>query len=117
MIILSLLGLVFYTIIVGNPVQDLTLFVFNILLASIGFSSSLTLISAIASKAGSNQTLMAILGFPVLLPMLLMVIKVSKNALDGLERAASVDELLTLLAINVIVLAVSYLLFPYLWRS
>ena len=117
LLVISLLGAFFYSIILGNPVADQLLFVGNLLLGAIGFSTTLTLISAIASKAGSNQTLMAILGFPILLPMLLMVIKISKNAMDGLEFSASVDELLTLLAINLIVGAVSYLLFPYLWRT
>ncbi|MEQ8925669.1 MAG: heme exporter protein CcmB [Fulvivirga sp.] len=117
LLLMSFVGFVFYSLILGNPVQDQTLFLINLFLASIGFSSTLTLISAIASKAGSNQTLMAILGFPILLPILLMVIKVSKNAMDGLEWSASADELVTLLAINLIVGAVSYLLFPYLWRT
>jgi heme exporter protein B len=117
LIVLAFLGLMFYSLILGNPIKDMILFSGNIFLAAIGFSSTLTLISAIASKAGSNQTLMAVLGFPILLPMLLMVIKVSKNAIDGLARSASIDELLTLGAINIIVGALSFLLFPYLWRS
>ena len=32
-------------------------------------------------------------------------------------RVSSLDELLTLVAINLLVTAVSYLLFPYIWRS
>ncbi|MTI38580.1 heme exporter protein CcmB [Fulvivirga lutimaris] len=117
LVLVALLGFFFYGLILGNPVVNTWLFVAIILLASVGFSSTLTLISAIASKAGNNQTLMAVLGFPIILPMLLMVIKVSKNAIDGLELSASLDELITLLAINIIVGAVSFLLFPYLWRS
>jgi heme exporter protein B len=46
-----------------------------------------------------------------------MVIRIAKNALDGLDRSLSLDELITLLAINTIVVTVSLLLFPYLWRS
>ena len=117
LIILALFGTIFYSLVLGNPVSNMTLFLLNIVLASIGLSTTLTLISAISSKAGGSQTLMAILGFPIILPLLLMVIKVSKNAIDGLDWSASVDELLTLLAINLIVGAVSYLLFPYLWRT
>jgi heme exporter protein B len=60
---------------------------------------------------------MAVLGFPIMIPMLLLLIKVSKNALDGLEFEASSGSLLTLLALNLIVTAVSYLLFPFLWRG
>jgi heme exporter protein B len=60
---------------------------------------------------------MAILGFPLMVPMLLLLIKVSKNALDGLDRSVSQQSLLTLLALNMLVGAVSYLLFPFLWRG
>jgi heme exporter protein B len=117
MLVLSIVGLSVYSLIIGNPVQDMTLFVLNVLLGGIGFSSSFTMISAIASKANNGGTLMAILGFPVILPMLIMLIKISKNAMDGLALSNSYDELITLAAINMIVVTISYLLFPYLWRT
>ncbi len=117
MLVLALICFVFYAVVLGNPVQDMPMFLLTILLGAIGFSTSLTMISGIASKAANSSTLMAVLGFPVMVPMLLMLIRMSKNALDGLERGASLDELLTLLAINMIVVTVSYILFPYLWRS
>jgi heme exporter protein B len=53
----------------------------------------------------------------VIIPILLMAIRISKNALDGLDWSVSADKLLSLFAINVLVAATSYLLFPYLWRS
>lgn len=75
------------------------------------------MISSIAAKASNSSTLMAVLSFPVIIPMLLMLMKLSKNAIDGLDRSVNTDEVLTLLAINLIVVSVSYILFPYLWRS
>ncbi|WP_114777377.1 heme exporter protein CcmB [Botryobacter ruber] len=117
MLVLALICFVFYGFVLGNPVQDVPMFLLSLLLGAIGFSTSLTMISGIASKAANSSTLMAVLSFPVIVPMLLMLIKMSKNALDGLDRSASLDELLTLLAINMIVVTVSYILFPYLWRS
>lgn len=117
MMTMSLVGLFFYSFIMGNPVEDLSFFILIVILGSLGLSSGLTMISAIASKAPNSHTLVAILSFPVLIPLLLIVIKLSKNALDGIERASSLDELTTLIAINAITFAVSYLLFPYLWRS
>lgn len=116
-LILALLGYAVFSLILGNPVQDQTMFVLNLVLGAIGFSACLTMVSGIASKAGNNATLMAILSFPVIIPILLMAISISKNAIDGLDRSVSVDKLFTLLAINAIVGAVSYILFPYLWRS
>jgi heme exporter protein B len=60
---------------------------------------------------------MAVLSFPVVIAILLMAIKITKNVLDGLDRSVSTDELLNLLAINCILTALGYLLFPYIWRS
>lgn len=114
---LALVGFALYAVVLGNPVQDVPLFVGNVGLGAVGFATTLTLVSGIASKATNSSTLMAVLGFPIMIPMLLLLIKVSKNALDGLEFEASSGSLLTLLALNLIVTAVSYLLFPFLWRG
>lgn len=116
-LVLALLGYMVFSVVFGNPVADHPLFLLNLLLGAMGFSASLTMVSAIASKAGNNGTLMAILSFPVMIPILLMTIQVSKSAIDGLDRGISAEKILTLMAINAIVLATSYLLFPYLWRS
>jgi len=119
-ILMSLLGLValgLYSVVLGNPVVDNKLFLLNVILSSIGFSSTLTLISAIASKTENGTTLMAVLGFPVIIPLLLMAIRISNNALDGLDWSASSGSLIILVAINIIVITLSLILFPYLWRS
>jgi heme exporter protein B len=114
---LSLGGYLLFIIFIGNPIQDQLLFVATLFLASIGFASSLSLISGISAKANNSNILMAVLSFPVILGILLMAIKATKNALDGLDRSVSYDELLNLLAINCIMTALAYLLFPYIWRS
>lgn len=115
--LIALVGFGFYGFVMGNPVQDIGLYVLAIALGSVGFAAALTMISGIAVQAKNSTTLVAILGFPVLLPMLLMLIKVSRNALDGLAWSVSQDELLTLLALDTIVIVAGYLLFPYIWRS
>ena len=117
MFFLAGLGLMFYILVMGNPIQDLSLFLVNTALGSLGLSITLTMVSGIAAKADNSHTLMAILSFPILIPILLLVINISKNALDGLGWEASGSELLTLLALNTIVAAVTFILFPYLWRS
>ncbi len=117
MTILSFAGYFFYSFVMGNPIQDLTMFALVVLLASFGLSSALTMLSGIASKAPNSTSLIAILSFPVLLPLLLVIIKASKNAMDGINRSLYMDDILLLVAINAIIVAVSYMLFPYLWRS
>jgi len=117
MTILTLVGFLLYSVVMGNPIQDLLTFIITIVLGSIGLASSLTMISGIASKTPNSSTLVAVLSFPVLIPLLLLLIKCSKNAIDGIDRSLYYDDLLILAAINVIVVTISYMLFPYLWRS
>lgn len=117
MLVLSLLGFGVYAFVLGNPVNDVPLYIVTLLLGAVGFAASLTLVSGIASKAENPATLMAVLSFPIILPLLLMLLKISKNALDGLDRSSSWDEVGIVLAVDAIVLTLSWMLFPFLWRS
>ncbi len=117
MLVISMINLFFYTLFIGNIVQDMPMFILGLLLGSAGFASILTMISAIASKAGTNTTLMAILSFPILIPMLITIIRFSKNAMDGLNASVNYQFIVILLGLNVMVIALSFLLFPYLWRE
>ncbi|OCX53697.1 ABC transporter permease [Mucilaginibacter sp. PPCGB 2223] len=117
MTLLSILALIIYSVFFKNPTVDNLYYCITVLLGSISFSTVFTMISAIASKAGNNGTLMAILSFPVIIPVILLLIRLSKRAMDGLDRGLSTQDIVTLLAINVIVVATSLILFPFLWRD
>lgn len=117
MIVLSIVSLSFYSLFVGSPVQDYPMYFVAMILGSAGLASVLSMVSAIASKAGSNTTLMTILSFPILIPLLMTTIRFSKNAMDGLAWSVSYNFMIILVALNVMVIALSYLLFPYLWRE
>jgi len=114
---IALLGYVIYFLFIGDLVQDHLMFGLALWLGSTGFALILTLMSAIASKTDNNLSLMAILSFPVQLPFLITLIKFSKNAVDGLDPSISYGLITVLAMIIVIVVALSYLLFPYLWRD
>jgi heme exporter protein B len=115
--VLSLTGYFLFELFIDNPVQDHVTFLLMLVLTSIGFASSLSLISGISSKANNSNILMAVLSFPLLISILLMAIRITKNVLDGLDPSFSYDELFNLVAINCILSGLAYLLFPYIWRS
>jgi heme exporter protein B len=117
MSLLTILALIVYLLFFPNTIGDPLFYFISVLLGSFSFSTVFTMISAIASKAGNNGTLMSILSFPVIIPVILVLIRLSKGAMDGLERSLSYGNIGVLCAINVIVLATSLLLFPYLWRD
>lgn len=120
MVALGAISLAAYSLFIGDRVlaeADLGLFFCSVLLGSVGFACALTLIAAIAARAGSGLGLMAILGFPIVLPMLLATLRASKLALDGVAWSVAGNYLLAVLAIDVLAVALSAILFPYLWRD
>lgn len=117
MSLLGILALVVYMLFFNNTLGDPLFYFISVILGCISFSTVFTMISAIASKAGNNGTLMAILSFPVIIPVILMLIRLSKHAMDGIERSLSYGDMGALLAINAIVIATALLLFPFLWRD
>jgi heme exporter protein B len=117
MSLLSVLALLVYLVFFTNTLGDPLFYFITVILGSISFSTVFTMISAIASKAGNNGTLMAILSFPVVIPVILLLIRISKNAMDGLDRSFSYSNMGVLIAINAIVITTALLLFPFLWRD
>lgn len=117
MLLLTVIALGFYMLVFTTVPEDLPMYLLATVLGSLSFSTIFTMVSAIAAKAGNGGMLMAILSFPVIIPVLVVLIKLTKNAIDGLDRSVSWDEVGILLIINVLVMAVSLLLFPYLWRD
>lgn len=116
-IALTLVTILVYSILIGNPVVDKPLFFGAAVLGASGFASILTMVSAIASRTNGNLALMAILSLPLLIPMLSIVIKLSVMAVSGMEMENPANYLLALGAFNVLTIALGYILFPYLWHE
>lgn len=117
MMLLSTMALIVYLLFFTNTLGDPLYYYFAVLSGSISFAMVFTMLSAIASKAGNNGTLMAILCFPIIIPVILVLVRFSKYAMDGLDRSASQHDIIVLAGINAIVVATSLILFPYLWRD
>lgn len=105
------------SVVAENPVRQTGMFWAALFLGSVGFSITFTFISAIASKADNSATLMAILSFPLVIPILGTLMKISRNAL-GLEQDTSIgQDFLTLVAIDFILFGLALILFPFLWKD
>ncbi|MFN8343159.1 MAG: heme exporter protein CcmB [Cyclobacteriaceae bacterium] len=115
--VLAFSGWLIFGLLLSNPIEDTLIFSLLIALAATGFSSTLTLMSGIASRSGNSHVVMSVLSLPVVIGMLLNCVKITRNCIDGLGWDASQGHLLVLLAINVLLTATAYLLFPYIWRS
>jgi heme exporter protein B len=114
---LAIATFVLFALFLENPVKDMGVFSAAMLLGAGALAASLTTVSAIAAKANNSSVLMAVMGFPVVISIILPVVKITRNTIDGLDWTISRPDLLILAAINCLIVAISFLLFPYIWRS
>lgn len=115
--ILCTLTFLAMTIVYESPVKRSGLFWLILFLGSVGFSITFTFVSAIASKADNSSTLMAILTFPIVIPILGLLMTLSANALGLISDTAYTQDIYTLLAIDGILLGLAVILFPFLWKD
>jgi heme exporter protein B len=105
------------SIIAGNPIISFDIFFLAILMGSISLSLTFTFISSIAIKADNSATLLAILGFPLTIPIFINLIDLSGIALGLTLDENILDEVTILASIELLLCGAGMLLFPYLWRS
>jgi heme exporter protein B len=116
MIVMGVITLSVYALMVGNPIQHMIVFLSIMVIGAASLGLVLSMIAAIAAKAGHNTALMAILSFPVVLPILLLTIRLSAATLESGAPEVWKD-LAILLAVDGLVVVLSLVLFPYLWRD
>ena len=118
MVLMSLLSLLLFIVFLNNPINNAIWFVGITILGGASISIVFTLMSAIAAKAQQNAALIAILGFPVILPQLLLLMRLSKAAFAEVFKEGSVMQLAALITgLDVLVIAMAVILFPYLWKD
>ena len=118
MLFMSAISLVLFFVFLGNPTINTLQFLGIVLLGGTGISLVFTLMSAIAAKAQQNAALIAILGFPVILPQLMLLIKLSKAAFAEVFRDGAITQLVELTVLmDVLVVVLAIVLFPYLWKD
>lgn len=115
--VLATLTTFIFMLIIDNPVENLALFLLSVFLGAGAYSFLFTLVSAIASKAGNSSTLGVVLGFPLVIPLLIFIVKNSREALRTEVTDMFLSNLMILLAFNVILVVLSLILFPYIWRE
>ncbi|MEP7107865.1 MAG: heme exporter protein CcmB [Ferruginibacter sp.] len=118
MLIMSLLSLGLFFVLLKNPLSNTLKFTGIVCLGGISLSLVFTLLAAIAAKAQQNAALMAILGFPLIIPQLLLLTRLSKSAFGEVFREGALLQLSLLIAgLDIMVIALSIILFPFLWKD
>lgn len=119
--LVALVSLYAYGFLSGIKIADMPLMIGIVLLGCATLSANLTLVTAIAARAENRATLLAVLSFPLLVPVLLILIRLSRYAVEGeaggmiLEN--SYDQLAMIAGMAIVLWILSVILFPFVWRD
>lgn len=116
MLAMSGLSLILFCLFLGNPIQKALPFIGLVLLGGWGLSLVFTFLAAIAAKAQQNAAIMAILGFPIIIPQLILLMTLSNAAFAPLVTIP-VTTVLLLVALDCLVIMLAVILFPFLWKD
>lgn len=116
MLVMSVLSLLLFSLFLGNPVQKAGSFIGLVLLGGWSLSLVFTFLAAIAAKAQQNAAIMAVLGFPLIIPQLLLLMKLA-NAAFNPALSIPANTVLLLVALDAMVITLAVILFPFLWKD
>ena len=114
---MNLVSLLLFGVLLGLPLINVWLFVLVSCTGAISLSVVFTFLSAIAARAQQNAALMAILGFPLVTPLLMILSKLAVKALDPVFMSGWWSLVLVLLGVDVLVVLLGVILFPFLWQE
>lgn len=117
MLVMSCLSLAIFTVLLGNPIEYGWRFLGIVCLGGISLSLVFTFLAAIAAKAQQQAALMAIMGFPIIIPQLLILMKISTAAFSAVIQAGLWQMVLMLVGLDILVIALAIILFPFLWKD
>jgi heme exporter protein B len=116
MVAMSGLSLLIFSLFLGFPVVKTAFFIGTVFLGGWSLSLVFTFLAAIAAKAQQNAAIMAILGFPLIIPQLIMLIKITGTAFT-LQAVHSLMNVLLLVVSDGLVILLAVILFPFLWKD
>jgi len=117
MCFMSGLSLLLFTLLLGNPLEHSLLFFGLSCLGGISLSLVFSFLAAIASKAQQPSAIMAILGFPLIIPQLMLLMKIANIAFAAVVQNGLPELVGLLCGFDIMIVALSYILFPFLWKE
>ena len=117
MLVMSILSLAVFTLLLGNPLENGLQFIFITCLGGMSLGLVFTFLAAIAARAQQQSALIAIMGFPIIIPQLLLLMKISSSAFASVVQAGWWQMVFLLIGLDIMVIALAVILFPFLWKD
>lgn len=117
MLVMSIVSLLLFQLLLGNPIQNPAKFIGIVCLGGCSLSLVFTFLAAIAARAQQNAAMMAIMGFPIIVPQVLLLMRISNAAFSDIIQGGVIQIILLLIALDILVIVLATILFPFLWRD
>jgi heme exporter protein B len=117
MLVMNLISLSLFMLLLGYPLAHPLLFLGISCFGACSISLVFSFLAAIAARAQQNAALMAILGFPLIIPQLMLLMRLSTLAFSDVFQSGLVSIILLLASFDVMIVVLSVILFPFLWKD
>ncbi len=99
------------------PTDNIPVFFVILILGVFCLCAATTLVAAIIARASVKGALFSVMSFPIMLPLLMVLVKGSEKALKNQPITEIATELQFLLSFTVIMIVLSSLLFKFVWQD
>jgi heme exporter protein B len=117
MLLMSGVSLLLFRLFLGSPLSHPLLFIGISCFGAVSISFIFSFLAAIAARAQQNAALMAILGFPLIIPELMLLMRMSNIAFSDVFQSGLMSIVLLLFCFDIMVIVLSVILFPFLWKD
>ena len=117
MLLMNLISLLLFSLLLGSPLSHVLLFVVISCFGAASISLIFSFLSAIAARAQQNAALIAILGFPLIIPELMLMMRLSSLAFADVFQSGLVSIILLLAGFDILVVLLSVILYPFIWKD
>lgn len=117
MLLLTALALGLFCLLLGNPIAHFEKFVLAACSGAIALSVLFTFLSAVAARARQNAALIAIMGFPIAIPLLMILSRLTLASVAPVLQEGWWGLLGMMSALSVLIMGLALILFPVLWKE
>jgi len=111
------ISLLLFHLLLGSPVIRTGTFIGVACLGATSLSLLFTFLSAIAAQARQNAALMAILGFPIAIPLLMVLSNLALGAVASVQQEGWWSMVWVMFGLDALIVGLAAVLFPFLWKE
>ncbi len=114
---MTLLSFILFVTLLGNPLLNFFTFFGVAIVGALNLGLLFTFLSAVAAQARQNAAMMAVLGFPIAIPMLIILSKMTQACLTNVVQEGMLNMFFIMGFMSMMIFVLASILFPFLWQE